>query len=673
MLIFHEKQACAERLLFIRYSYYTSNKKGMVRMMIPIQSYVRRGQRFFRKWAVHPQLTPLLQGCGFLLSGFLLSAASLGSLPQPLTLGALCALTGWPAVLFAAGGCCGYWVFWGRAGLQGIAWLCAAAPVALLLNGRRLAKETPLLIPAIAGLIVSAGGVAFQLWMGDQTSIPLYLLRVALGALSARLFSLAAEQRDPIADWLVGGIAVLALAQVSPFPGVSLGYLAAGMLAAGGSFPAVAIAGMALDLACITQTPMTAVLCLAYLACLLPRGPKWLPCAALAGSCCIVMALCGTWELSLIPWLTIGGAIGIFLPPQAPAARRRGETGLLQVRLELASGVLAQTQQLLLEVSETPIDEEALTRKAVCAACAACPCRKSCRDFEPSIPSSLLHRPLLLPSDLPVSCRKTGRLLQELRRCQERLRMLKADRKSRKECRSAVIQQYQFLGAYLQQLSDQLGQRGTGSCQRFQPEIAVYSAGKESANGDRCLWFAGTEYRYYILLCDGMGTGLGAAQESRTAGSMLRRLLSAGFPAEYALRSLNSLCALRSQAGAVTIDLAELQLDTGKATLYKWGAAPSYLLTRCGAEKIGTASPPPGLSVTDGRETVDRLSLRRGETLVLVSDGVDGEDVLRRGAEAPEEPPGELAARILEFGQGEISDDATVAVVRLGSMTTATE
>lgn len=638
-----------------------------------IQSYVRRGQLLLRKWAVHPRLVPLAQGCGYALSGFLLSAASLGGHAQTLPLGALCALTGWPAVLFALGGCGGYWVFWGQAGLQGIAWLCTGLPACLLLGNRRLARDTPWLLPAIASLMVSAWGVIFQTWMNDRTAIFMYLLRVVSAALSARLFTVAAQQRDPIADWLVGGVAVLALAQVSPLPGVSLGYIAAGILATAGSFPAAAIAGLALDLARIARTPMSAVLCLAFLAQLLPRGPKWLPWAALAFSSCTVMALTGTWELSIIPWLTAGGAIGMLLPPRKAPARRRGETGLLQVRLELVSGVLAQTEQLLLEAGDAPIDEAAMVEKAVHSACSACPCRKSCRECQPNIPTDLLHRPLLLPSDLPVSCRKAGRLLQELRRCQERLRLLKADRQSRKEYRSAVIQQYRFLCAYLQQLSDQLGTRDTGIVQRYQPEVAVYSAGKESTNGDRCLWFAGTQCRYYILLCDGMGTGLGAAQESRAASSMLRRLLTAGFPAEYALRSLNSLCALRSRAGAVTLDLAELQLDSGKATLYKWGAAPSYLLTRYGAEKIGTAGPPPGLSVTDGRETVERLSLRRGETLIMVSDGVDGEDVLRRDGDFPAEPPGVLAAKILEGIQVDRSDDATVAVVRLGSTLTATE
>ncbi len=142
-------------------------------------------------------------------------------------------------------------------------------------------------------------------------------------------------------------------------------------------------------------------------------------------------------------------------------------------------------------------------------------------------------------------------------------------------------------------------------------------------------------------------------------------MLTAGFPAAHALRTLNSILALRGSAGAVTVDLAELYLDTGHATLYKWGAAPSWLLRRGSAEKIGTATPPPGISVTESRETVEKLSLRRGEALVLLSDGVDGEGISRRSDLTPDMPPGELAAKILEHGRGKQMDDATAAVIRL--------
>ena len=228
-----------------------------------------------------------------------------------------------------------------------------------------------------------------------------------------------------------------------------------------------------------------------------------------------------------------------------------------------------------------------------------------------------------------------------------------------------MIQQYQFLGEYLRDLSDELGRRARSADARYQAQIHLCSNRPEGDNGDRFRSFSGPGCRHYVLLCDGMGTGAGAMDEGSSAAALLKQLLTAGFPATYALRSVNSICALRGLAGAVTVDLAELQLDSGKVLLYKWGAAASYVLRTTGAEKIGTAGPPPGLSVTEGRETVERLSLRRGETLVLCSDGVNGEEVLHDWYCAPDEPPGELAARILQLGAAPGGDDATVAVVRL--------
>jgi stage II sporulation protein E len=161
-----------------------------------------------------------------------------------------------------------------------------------------------------------------------------------------------------------------------------------------------------------------------------------------------------------------------------------------------------------------------------------------------------------------------------------------------------------------------------------------------------------------------MGTGDGAARAGNGAADYLRRMLSVGFPASHALESLNSLLVLQGGAGAVTVDLAEVDLSSGTAVLYKWGAAPSWLLKSGRAEKIGTATPPPGLSVTDARETVMRLSLRRGETLILLSDGLEAGETLSRMELTQPVQPGELAQLLLESGCRS-GDDATAAVVCL--------
>jgi hypothetical protein len=285
------------------------------------------------------------------------------------------------------------------------------------------------------------------------------------------------EKRDPVVQWLVCGTAVLALAQVIPIPYLGFGYIAAGILAGAGAFPAAALAGLALDLAQITPVPMTAVLCLTALLRLLLKTPKLWQYGAPALVYLAVMGLCGQMDLMPVPALLVGGFCSRLLPEKPGRMPRRGETGAAQVRLEMAAHVMTQTEKLLLEAEETPIDEQALVVKAVSRACSTCPGRKDCGDraAADALTAQVLQQPLIRADDVPVACKKRSRLMLELRRSQDQYRTLKADRERQQEYRVAVIQQYRFLSEFLQDLADQLPRRGKQTKPRFQPEVAVCS------------------------------------------------------------------------------------------------------------------------------------------------------------------------------------------------------
>ena len=641
-------------------------RKVVVHMLTQISSAMHIGRQRLRRLAVDPRLHRFLRPFLLLAAGFLLSAASLGNHAMPLAMGAVCACQGWSGLLVAAGSCLGYLLFWEGAGAQGVIWMTGAALITLLLGRSAMVKSGPYLLSAMSALVTAATGLYFQMRLADTTSLMIFLLRILLSAGSTAVFSLRETRRTPMTEHLTAAMFVLALAQIAPLPWLGLGFLAGGAMWVSAPFPAAALAGLALDLAQVTPVPMTAVACMTWFARQLPVRRKWPLAFAPAAAGVLVMSLCGLRDWMPLPGLLLGGVAGSLLPGQQKLSHRRGETGIAQVRLEMTAGVFTQIRQQLLETQELPIDEEALIRRAAERACGSCSLAASCnaREAAANMSAQLLHKPLLDGADLPVACQKDSRMLLELHRCQEQLRALRSDRQRQLEYRSALLQQYQFLAEYMQDLSDKLGQRTTAVA-RYRPETVCLSNRNNADNGDRCLFFSGPDCRFYALLCDGMGTGFGAIREGKSAGSMLQQLLSAGFPAQYALRSLNSLYALRGTAGACTVDLAEICLDTGKVNLYKWGAPPSYLLTEAGCEKIGTVGPPPGLSVKESREITERLSLRRGETLVLVSDGAGGEDALRCSFSDRDEPLGELAARILEEGNSDNADDATVAVIRL--------
>ena len=627
-------------------------------MLTSMESYLRRGQRTLQRLLVKSWVRTLAMvlACGG--GGFFLSAGSLLRHAQPLALGLVAALAGWQAVAAGVGSALGYWVFWGTGGLQGVVWSAAGGLLGALLTAHVRTRDQPLVIPAIAAFLTAITGLAFQTLLGDRTALGIYLLRIGLTFFSTLVFTQALETRSGPTDWLVGAFGCLCLAQVSPWPWANPGYMLAGCIAITGSLPGAVLAGLGLDLAGGSGVPMTGVLGLAWMLRMVPLEKRWLRYCLPAGAYIGLTLIMGRPGWEPVPALLLGGGVAWLLPPRPETQPRRGNVGYAQVRLELGAQVLGQAQRLLQEATLPPIDQGAILHRAQQRSCAGCSARRNCTEQEKL---TVFH----LENPLEVDCRKQGRLIPELRRGQEHLKLLKADHLRREEYRKALAQQYRFLGEYLRTLADELPRREKPRKPCFRVEAAVRSSAKERANGDRCLAFPGTGCRYYIALCDGMGTGLGAAQAGQNAGNLLKQLLTAGFPADHALDTINSLLALTGSAGAVTVDLAELNLDTGYAVLYKWGAAPSWLVKGEGAKKIGTATPPPGLSMEEAGQTVEKLSLSRGEVLVLLSDGVDGEEIPRRLGRYAQGPPGELAAHLLHFGCRKGADDATVAVVRL--------
>ncbi len=210
--------------------------------------------------------------------------------------------------------------------------------------------------------------------------------------------------------------------------------------------------------------------------------------------------------------------------------------------------------------------------------------------------------------------------------------------------------------------------------QRFPQEAYTVRVGVSAksrrgmrVSGDRGLCFHTGDGKLYTIVCDGAGTGEAAGKESLLAVDTLAGLIQSGMGPANAMELLNGMYILRESAGFSTMDVLELNLVTGQGSLYKWGAAPSYIRSGDTLKKVGTAAPPPGLGVGSscGPEVI-RLSLWGGDFIVLVSDGVVGEDaeeLIRTFAgENVKELAGLLIARAEAQG-GE--DDMTAAVLRL--------
>lgn len=195
----------------------------------------------------------------------------------------------------------------------------------------------------------------------------------------------------------------------------------------------------------------------------------------------------------------------------------------------------------------------------------------------------------------------------------------------------------------------------------------------ESVCGDSVASFETADGRLCLLLCDGSGSGEGARRESALTERLLRQFLEAGVEPEAALKTVNAALALRSaETGSFsTVDLLILELRSGTASLYKYGAAPSYLKKTGSVSRITGGTLPAGLRDAPAPPDVTRLTLEAGMFFVLISDGVAdaaGDEWLQNflaGFDGAD--PQLLASRILQEAarQGRTDDDCGVQVLFL--------
>ncbi len=202
--------------------------------------------------------------------------------------------------------------------------------------------------------------------------------------------------------------------------------------------------------------------------------------------------------------------------------------------------------------------------------------------------------------------------------------------------------------------------------------IAAMKKRGETVSGDRGTYFKTDQGVLCVILSDGMGSGEEAARESIAAVRILERFLKAGVEPGTAMKVLNSVMLLKNgeEWGFATVDLMCINLFTGETSLYKYGAAPSYIRTGKMVRRIKGQSLAAGLCAGEGAAPdVVRMKLRPGALALIVSDGilVQEEDAWLRGilanwdgGETKELAKEALQGAVKQYG---CSDDMTVLAI----------
>ncbi len=210
----------------------------------------------------------------------------------------------------------------------------------------------------------------------------------------------------------------------------------------------------------------------------------------------------------------------------------------------------------------------------------------------------------------------------------------------------------------------------------FKTEVAKAAGMKEKAlaNGDSTAIFENREDYFYALISDGMGSGREAAITSKICSVFIERMLSAGNGRGITLEMLNGFIKSRENMGgecSATVDLAEIDLITGKASFIKSGAAPSFVLRSGNLYKLQSKTLPIGIMGELDAEKIG-FDLIAGDIIIMLSDGIaesleDGVWLANLLTYEWEDDLDKMAEKILENAgkANKRNDDMTVILIRV--------
>jgi len=206
-------------------------------------------------------------------------------------------------------------------------------------------------------------------------------------------------------------------------------------------------------------------------------------------------------------------------------------------------------------------------------------------------------------------------------------------------------------------------------------ETSIHSdkTDNEEQNGDTVSAFYSSSDKFYMLICDGMGTGKVASSTSKVCAELLKSLLTSHSCKENAVEVANNFIRNKQTECSSSVDILEIDLVSGKAGLIKSGAAPTFVKRDGKVFRLFSKTAPIGIMKDPDSETLD-FNLKEGDIVLMVSDGIcQGEDdsgwLADMLSAASDEELSSLPRRVAERSKERTrkKDDRTVAICAVTS------
>ena len=175
-----------------------------------------------------------------------------------------------------------------------------------------------------------------------------------------------------------------------------------------------------------------------------------------------------------------------------------------------------------------------------------------------------------------------------------------------------------------------------------------------------------------LIISDGMGKGSRAALDGAMGAGLISKLINAGFGFDCALKVVNSALLVKSNDESLaTLDIASIDMFTGKCELFKAGAPASYFIKNQKISKCELSSMPAG--ILRGVEFAKRSGvLKLGDCIALMSDGISdlGESWLYEtlnssGDLSPQQQANFILEEAKKKAEGKNTDDMSIIFAKL--------
>ena len=230
-------------------------------------------------------------------------------------------------------------------------------------------------------------------------------------------------------------------------------------------------------------------------------------------------------------------------------------------------------------------------------------------------------------------------------------------------------------------LKDKYSESGLKTClvfgapPRLDAAFGVACAVKngESVSGDTHSVIRINERAFLMALSDGMGSGVYARKVSEAAISLIEAFYRAEIPEDTVLKTINKLLSFNRDERFACIDIAAVNLDSGRADFVKIGSPAGVIMRRGEIKVLESGSLPLGI-LDNLKPTVCSEQLKSGDIIVFMSDGITSafpsstelyEYLQGLKPLNPQNLADKILAEALNRTKRALSDDMTVLCTRL--------